>query len=97
MSKSRSTNLDENATEVYFGNSKSDLEANDNAGLGYARAVKVAKELKDLPELSEYTILPYSGGPLILRSEEITSGAIIKDDPSRRRIEIRVRRSSSQK
>ena len=64
----------------------------DNAGLGLARASAVIRVLRSIPELSNYEILPYSAGQLILPNETLTNGQSILEDDQRRRIEIRVRR-----
>lgn len=62
----------------------------DNAGLGLARAIAVANELKANPKLKDATILPMSAAQLILPGDTITSGQRGAVE-SRRRIEIRVR------
>ena len=72
--------------------SSSTLEVSDNAGLGFARAMSVTKELMQVPSLFNYTILPYSGAHFISPSEEISTGREIIDSAELRRIEIRVRR-----
>ena len=68
------------------------LIANDNAGLGYARAVTVMKVLQMVPELKKYTMQPYSAASLILPDESLSTGSIVLQESERRRIEIRVRR-----
>jgi flagellar motor protein MotB len=76
------------------GGSASTLNPADNAGLGMARAVAVARVLINDPQLEAYKerILPLSGAQLIGVDDRITKGTRgdIKD---RRRIEIRLRRS----
>ena len=70
------------------------LVPGDNAGLGLSRAALVVRALMldgRLPQ-SQYRILPLSGGQLIEPDERITNGGG-GDMPSRRRIEIRLRRS----
>ena len=70
------------------------LVPGDNAGLGLSRAVSVVRALMldgKLPQ-PQYRILPLSGGQLIDTTERITPGGG-GDVPSRRRIEIRLRRS----
>ncbi|MGA2819014.1 MAG: hypothetical protein ABSE67_22540 [Xanthobacteraceae bacterium] len=70
------------------------LVPGDNAGLGLSRAVSVVRALMldgRLPQ-PQYRILPLSGGQLIDTTERITPGGG-GDVPSRRRIEIRLRRS----
>ena len=68
------------------------MRAKDNAGLGYARALSVTKELMKVPSLREYTILPYSAAQMITPNEELQSGSSEFDGKQLRRIEIRVRR-----
>ena len=72
------------------------LLANDNAGLGYARAVTVMKVLSEVPELRKYTMLPYSAASLILPDEKLSEGKSFTPNSERRRIEIRVRRKWDQ-
>ena len=91
MSKTRS-NLDQNTVKFIKGETDDPLKARDNAGLGLARAASVVKELKKLPELANYTILPYSAGQLILPNENLSTGDSFLAEDERRRIEIRVRR-----
>jgi flagellar motor protein MotB len=70
------------------------LVPGDNAGLGLSRAVAVVRAIMldgRLPQ-PQYRILPLSGGQLIDTIERITPGGG-RDAPSRRRIEIRLRRS----
>lgn len=70
------------------------LHPADNAGLGLARAISVAKFLEARPELKGFTILPMSGGQLILPGDKLTDGNQSGDVKARRRIEIRVRKSN---
>ncbi|WP_032936474.1 hypothetical protein [Mesorhizobium sp. WSM3626] len=70
------------------------LHPADNAGLGLARAISVTSILRDMPELKRFTILPMSGGQLILPGDHLTDGAQAGDVKARRRIEIRVRQRS---
>jgi outer membrane protein OmpA-like peptidoglycan-associated protein len=66
----------------------------DNAGLGLSRAVSIVRALLldgRLPQ-PKYRILPLSGGQLIGNDERVTPGGG-GDVASRRRIEIRLRRS----
>lgn len=92
MRDDRITNLDDNS--VNFLNSKRNvtLRAKDNAGLGYARALSVTKELMKVPSLRDYTILPYSAAQMITPDEELQTGSSEFDAKQLRRIEIRVRR-----
>ncbi|MER9675026.1 hypothetical protein [Mesorhizobium sp. M0208] len=73
------------------------LHPADNAGLGLARAISVTSILRDMPELKGFTILPMSGGQLILPGDRLTDGAQAGDVKARRRIEIRVRQRSREK
>ena len=76
--------------------SVSSLIPADNAGLGLARAVAVTHILKEDDRLNPYTILPLSGGELITPADQLTAGGG-GADKSRRRIEIRLRRSNPAK
>jgi flagellar motor protein MotB len=95
IAQPRNSNLDMSLLKfLQKGGSASTMSPADNAGLGMARAVAVARALMNDPRLEIYRdrILPLSGAQLIGVDERITKGrqGDIKD---RRRIEIRVRRS----
>lgn len=92
MRSNRTSNLDNTASDFLNTNKSINLSARDNAGLGYARALSVTKELMKVPELAQYTILPYSGAQMITPNEEISNGLSDFDGEQLRRIEIRVRR-----
>jgi len=92
MRSNRTSNLDKNATDFLNSNKNINLSARDNAGLGYARALSVTKELMKVPELAQYTILPYSGAQMINPNEELSDGFSEFKGEQLRRIEIRVRR-----
>lgn len=92
MRDDRITNLDDNSVDFLNSNRDISLRAKDNAGLGYARALSVTKELMKVPSLREYTILPYSAAQMITPNEELQSGSSKFDGKQLRRIEIRVRR-----
>ena len=97
MGKSRSTNLD-HLTLAFFKTEKNIiLNASDNAGLGYARALSVSNELMKVPSLEGYTILPYSAAQMILPNDEMATGFEAVSSEERRRIEIRVRRKRNEK
>jgi flagellar motor protein MotB len=64
----------------------------DNAGLGIARAVAMAKALRAAGLADRFEILPLSAGSLILPSDRYSPGNLKENDQSRRRIEIRLRR-----
>lgn len=93
----RASNLDEMLPRVMAdGGDIQSLVAADNAGLGLARAVSVARVLSADVRLEEYTILPLSAAQLIETGDRLTrwtSGGNVKE---RRRIEIRVRGRNAQ-
>lgn len=92
----RVSNLDRNLATVL--KSESDvgkLTPADNAGLGLARAVSVVSILKKSSKLDGYKMIPLSGGQLIDTNESLAlSGASGGDVAQRRRIEIRLRKST---
>ncbi len=92
----RITNLDAESLNFFIKDLDIPLRAKDNAGLGYARALSVTKELKKIPELRRYTILPYSAGQMISPDETINLDPDAFASSQLRRIEIRVRRKSSE-
>ncbi|ESZ28325.1 hypothetical protein X732_32030 [Mesorhizobium sp. L2C066B000] len=90
-----SSNMDKGLQPVLSGKVEiGSLHPADNAGLGLARAISVTSVLSDMPALKGFTILPMSGGQLILPGDHLTDGAQIGDVRARRRIEIRVRQRS---
>jgi hypothetical protein len=93
----RPSNLDAALLDIVRGTtSVSSLIPADNAGLGLARAVAVARILTQDERLAPYTILPLSAGQLITTSDRLTQGGGTADK-ERRRIEIRLRRSNPAK
>lgn len=72
------------------------LTSADNAGLAIARAVAVVRILRADPRLAGVTILPLSGAQMIVPTDRVADGTARGDDQKRRRIEIRLRRSSEQ-
>lgn len=72
------------------------LTSSDNAGLGMARAVSVVKVLRADARLANVSILPFSGAQMIVPIDQLADGTQTSDTPSRRRIEIRVRKSTSE-
>jgi flagellar motor protein MotB len=72
------------------------LHSTDNAGLAIARAVAVVRILKADPRLRGVTILPLSGAQMIVPVDHLADGSAKGDDQRRRRIEIRLRRSTEQ-
>jgi flagellar motor protein MotB len=92
---SRNSNLDQELLPVLRGTGQiSTLIPSDNAGLGLARSVAVARMLLSDPRLKAYRVLPMSAGQLIDVGERVTLG-VGGDVKQRRRIEIRLRRSSA--
>lgn len=73
-----------------------ELRSTDNAGLAMARAVAVVRVLRSDPRLTGIAILPLSGGQMIVPVDRMASGAASRDDQSRRRIEIRLRKSTTE-
>jgi SOS response regulatory protein OraA/RecX len=87
-----STNMDKVVLDVLRG----DLEVGemlpaDNAGLGLARAIAVAKELMSDDRLAGKIVVPLSAAQLIDLSGRLTDGTHGGDVQKRRRIEIRLR------
>ncbi|MDP4574098.1 hypothetical protein Q9K02_02950 [Qipengyuania sp. G39] len=72
------------------------LRSTDNAGLAIARAVAVVKILRADTRLSGVTILPLSGAQMIVPVDKVADGTANTSDQLRRRIEIRLRRSTEQ-
>lgn len=72
-----------------------DLKPGDYAGPGLARAIAVANALASELEGTGVKIVPLSGAQLILPGDVVSDGLNPDDDRNRRRIELRVRRSSS--
>lgn len=71
-----------------------DLKPVDNAGLGLARAISVANALASELKGTGVKIVPLSGAQLILPGDVVSDGLNPDNDRNRRRIELRVRRSS---
>ena len=92
---SRASNLDRNLASVTSGESEaSALQWSDNAGLGIARALAVVKVLSADARLRAFRILPLSGAQLIATDGRLTKWDGQGDVRERRRIEIRMRKSS---
>ena len=72
------------------------LTSTDNAGLAIARAVAVVRTLRADPRLRGVTILPLSGGQMIVPVDHVADGTAKGSDQRRRRIEIRLRRSTAE-
>ena len=73
-----------------------DLQSTDNAGLAMARSVAVVRILRSDKRLANATILPLSGAQMIVPVDRMADGSSSRDDQSRRRIEIRLRKSTTQ-
>jgi outer membrane protein OmpA-like peptidoglycan-associated protein len=93
---SRSSNLDRGLVAVLNNtNEIGKLTPADNAGLGLARAVSVVAELRKSEKLAGYKLIPLSGGQLIDTNENLAlNGTAGGDIAQRRRIEIRLRKST---
>ena len=91
------SNLDDQSLKFFQSINSVELSAKDNAGLGFARALSVTKELSKVSKLDGYTILPYSAAQLITPNESINIGEIEFESSELRRIEIRVRRKIKKK
>jgi outer membrane protein OmpA-like peptidoglycan-associated protein len=92
----RTSNLDRGLTGVLkTGGDIGKLTPVDNAGLGLARAVSVVSVLRQSPKLAGYKMIPLSGGQLIDTDETLAlNGTSGGDVAQRRRIEIRLRKST---
>ncbi|KPF78326.1 hypothetical protein IP88_04000 [alpha proteobacterium AAP81b] len=73
-----------------------DLRSTDNAGLAMARAVSVVHVLRADKRLAGARILPLSGAQMIVPVDRLSDGTAQGSDQRRRRIEIRLRRSTAQ-
>jgi flagellar motor protein MotB len=93
---SRASTMDTQAVSAMAGQTSiQNLIPSDNAGLGLARAIAVANALKGTGKLDQVKVLPLSGAQMIMPGDKLTDGSEAGDASSRRRIEIRVRRSAS--
>lgn len=72
----------------------SELIPADNSGLGLARAIAVANALQAAGLPSYVKVIPLSAAQLILPGDVVSLGDNPEDNAGRRRIEIRVRRST---
>lgn len=94
---SGNSNLDSSLIAASVGRSPiSGLRSTDNAGLAMARAVAVVHVLRSDPRLRNVAILPLSGAQMIVPVDRVADGSARGDDQRRRRIEIRMRRSTQQ-
>lgn len=92
MRNNINTNLDNFSVGFLNSDETVNLSAGDNAGLGYARALSVTKELMKVPALKGYSILPYSAAQMITPDEKLYNESSSYSSSQLRRIEIRVRR-----
>jgi flagellar motor protein MotB len=91
----RASNLDRTLATVTSGGSGAGiLQWADNAGLGLARALSVVERLSVDPRLRGFRILPLSGAQLIGIDGKLTRWDGHGDVKERRRIEIRMRKST---
>jgi len=92
----RQSNLDRDLVPVLRNYASiASLVPADNAGLGLARAVSVVSVLGRSPLLSGYKLIPMSGAQLINTDETLAIAGVFSGDVrERRRIEIRLRKSS---
>ena len=91
------SNLDTRLISASTGKSDiGQLRSTDNAGLAIARAVAVVQILRADPRMKNVTILPLSAAQMIVPVDKIADGTAAASDQSRRRIEIRLRRSTQQ-
>jgi flagellar motor protein MotB len=91
------SNLDSRLIEASAGRFPiAGLRSTDNAGLAMARAVSVAQVLRADSRLKGVTVLPLSGAQMIVPVDTAADGTQRSSDQRRRRIEMRLRRSTSQ-
>lgn len=91
----RPSNLDQNLVSVLRSHANvASLVPADNAGLGLARAVSVVSVLLQSPQLSGYKLIPLSGAQLVNTDESLAVAGARGDIRERRRIEIRLRKST---
>ncbi len=92
---SRPSNLDSDLLPVLRDHAKvASLVPADNAGLGLARAVSVVSVLRQSKLLQGYKLIPLSGAQLVNTDETLAISGMPGDIRERRRIEIRLRKSS---
>ncbi|MDB5561753.1 MAG: hypothetical protein JWN11_1171 [Hyphomicrobiales bacterium] len=92
---SRGSTMDTQAVSAMSGRTSiQNLIPSDNAGLGLARAIAVANALKLSGKLADIKVLPLSGAQMIMPGDKLSDGSEAGAASSRRRIEIRVRRSA---
>jgi hypothetical protein len=91
----RPSNLDQGLVPVLRDSAAiGSLVPADNAGLGLARAVSVVSVLRQSKLLADYKLIPLSGAQLVNTDETLALAGTPGDIRERRRIEIRLRKSS---
>jgi outer membrane protein OmpA-like peptidoglycan-associated protein len=97
IASSRGSTLDQKAIDALSGNVDiSELVPADNVGLGLARAIAVARSLNFALADLDVKIIPLSAAQLVVPGDRISNGENAGNDADRRRIEIRVRKSSEE-
>jgi flagellar motor protein MotB len=92
---SRPSNLDQGLVPVLRDSTPiGSLVPADNAGLGLARAVSVVSVLRQSKLLDKYKLIPLSGAQLVNTDETLALAGTPGDIRERRRIEIRLRKST---
>ncbi|OYY89759.1 MAG: hypothetical protein B7Y45_10850 [Sphingomonas sp. 28-66-16] len=86
------SNLDAVLVPMFVGDAPAEPVAADNAGLGMARAVAVARFMRESGLSSKFTIIPLSAGPFLKPDDTALSAGEAVADEARRRIEVRLRR-----
>jgi outer membrane protein OmpA-like peptidoglycan-associated protein len=85
------SNLDTVLVPLFLGKETAAPVAVDNAGLGMARAVSVARFMR-MEGLRDFTLVPLSAGPFLRPDDSAVTADDGDADGTRRRIEIRLRR-----
>lgn len=91
----RASNLDKTLVPYLQGQPQDPFLPSDNAGLGLARAAAVVRVISADPRAKNLRVLPLSGAQLIDLGDQLTAGQSAAPREERRRIEIRVRRSTA--
>ena len=85
------SNLDGVLVPYLLGKDTAAPEAVDNAGLGMARAVSVARFMRSAG-LRDFILVPLSAGPFLKPDDSMVTAEDAAADDTRRRIEVRLRR-----
>lgn len=97
IATTRISTMDQNAISALSGNVPiTELVPADNVGLGLARAISVANSLNLALADLDVKIIPLSAAQLVMPGDEVSTGTNGGNDSSRRRIEIRVRKSNGE-